>query len=60
MFNKAVAAYHSTIKFAHKCLMTQAMCNEAFNKRSFVFDSIPGKYKMKKCVTEIFVKIIFV
>ena len=45
MFNKAVAAYHSTIKFVHKCLMTQAMCNEAFNKRSFVFDSIPGWYK---------------
>ena len=42
MFNKADDIYHSTIKFVHKYLITQSMCDEAVNKFSFVSDSVPG------------------
>ena len=42
MFNKADDIYHSTIKFVHKYLITQSMCDEAVNKFSFVSDSAPG------------------
>ena len=41
MSDEAVDTYPSAIKFVPECHKTQEMCNKAFNRRFFVFDSIP-------------------
>ena len=45
MCDKAVNTYPSTIKFVRECLITQEMRDKAFNTYSFVFDSVPDRYK---------------
>ena len=58
MCDKTINTYPSTIKFVHEYFMTQKMCDKAV-RCFFIFNSIPDLYKLKKCVTELFLKILF-
>ena len=56
--NKTVDAYPFTIKFIPECFMTQEMCDKAVNRCfSYLIVSLID-IKLKKCVTELFLKII--
>ena len=59
MCDKAVSTYPSTIKFVPECVMTQKMCDKAVNSSFFVFNFILIDIKLKDCVTELFLKILF-
>ena len=45
MFDKAVIASPSTIKFVPERFMTEEMCEKAVNRCFFILDSIPDWYK---------------
>ena len=59
MCDKAVDTYPSTIKFAPDCHKTQDMCNKAVNSCFLDFILFLTNTKLKKCVTELFLKIFF-
>ena len=59
MFDKAVNTYPSTVKFVPECFMTQEMCNKAVNKCFLYFILFLINIKLKKCVTVLFLKILF-
>ena len=59
MCDKAVSTYPSTIKFVPECFMTQEMCDKAINRCFFYFIIFLINIKLKKCVTELFLKIVF-
>ena len=60
MCDKAVSTYPSTIKFVPECFMTQEMCGKAFNRCFFLyFILFLVGIKLKKCVTDLFLKIFF-
>ena len=56
MCDKAVNTYHSTLQFVPECYKTQEMCDKAVNRcfLAFIYIGI----KLKKCVRELFLKII--
>ena len=59
MCDKAVNTYRSTIEFVPEYFMTQEMCDKAVNRCFFVLGSIPNQYKTEKCLTVLFLKILF-
>ena len=59
MCDKAVSTYSSTIKCVTECLMTQEMCDKAVNRCFLYFILLLIDIKLKKCVTELFLKILF-
>ena len=59
MCNQAVDTYHYTIKFVSKCHKTQEMCIKAVNRCCLYLILFLIGTKLKKCVTELFLKILF-
>ena len=57
--DKAVNTYPSTIKFVSKCHKTREMRNKAVNRCLLYLILILIGIKLKKCVTELFLKILF-
>ena len=58
MCDKAVNTHPSTIKFVSKCFMTRGMCDKAINVFLYLILLLIDM-KLKKCVTELFLKILF-
>ena len=58
-YDKVVDTYPFTIKFVPKCLMTQEMCDKAVNRFYLYLILFLIDIKIKKCVTELFLKILF-
>ena len=56
---KAVDTYPSTIKFFTKCFMTQEMCDKVGNRCFLYLLLFLININFKKCVTELFLKILF-
>ena len=59
MCDKAVDTYPSTINFVSECFMTQEMCNKVVNSCFLYLILFLIGIKLKKCVTELFLKILF-
>ena len=59
MCDKAANTYPPTIKFVPKCFLTQEMCNKAVSRCFLYFTLFLINIKLKKCVTELLLKIIF-
>ena len=59
MCNKAVDTHSSTIKFVPECSMTQEMCDKAVNRYFLYLILFLIGIKLKKYVTELFIKILF-
>ena len=60
MCDKAFNTYPSTIKFVPECFMTQEMCDKAVNSCFFLYLILfQINIKLKKCVTEMFLKTLF-
>ena len=60
IWDKAIDTYPSIIKFVLECVMTQEMCNKAVNRCFFLyFILFLVGIKLKKCVAEMFLKILF-
>ena len=60
MYDKAVSTYPSTITFVPECIMAQDMCGKAVNRCFFLYLILfVINIKLKKCVTELFLKILF-
>ena len=59
MCDNAVNNYLSTIKFFPECFMTQEMCDKGVNRCFLYLILFLTSIKLKKCVTELFVKILF-
>ena len=57
--DKAVNTYPSTIKFVPECFMTQEMCDKAVNRYFLYLILFLINIKIKKSVTELFLKIFF-
>ena len=58
--HKAVNAYPSTIKRVPECFITKEVCDKAINKFNFLYLTLfLINIKLKKCVTELFLKILF-
>ena len=58
MCDKAVYTHPSTIKFAPDSYKTQEMCDKAIYRCLFVSHVLIGM-KLKECVKELFMKILF-
>ena len=58
MCDKAVDTYPSTIKYVPECFMTQEMCDKAVNSFFYSILFLIG-IKLKKCVIELFLMILF-
>ena len=56
MCDKAASTYASTIKFVPECFMTQKMCHKAVNRFFLYLILFLINIKLKKCVTELFLK----
>ena len=56
MCDKTVDTYPSTIKFVPECLMTQEMCDKAVNRCFLYLILFLINIKLKKCVSELFLK----
>ena len=60
MCDKAVYAYPSTTKFFPECYKDQEMCNKVAIRCFFLFFiSFLIDVKLKKCMTELFLRIFF-
>ena len=59
MCDNAVNTYLSTTKFVRECFMTQKMCNKAVNSYFFYLVLFLINIKLKKCVLELFLMILF-
>ena len=59
MCDKAVYTHPSTIKFAPDSYKTQEMCDKAIYRCLFVSDCVLIGMKLKECVKELFMKILF-
>ena len=60
MCDKVVGTYPSTIKFVPEYFMTQEMCGKAVNRCFFLYLFLfLVDIKLKKCVAELFLKILF-
>ena len=59
MCDKAVNAYPSTIKFVTECFMTQEMCDKAVHTCFLYFILFLINIRLKKCLIELFLKILF-
>ena len=60
MCDKAVNTYPYTIQFVPECVMTQEICHKAVNRFLCVcFFLFLINIKLKKCVTELFLMILF-
>ena len=59
MCDKAVYTHPSTIKFAPDSCKTQEMCDKAIYRCLFVSDYVLIGMKLKECVKELFMKILF-
>ena len=59
MCDKDVSIYPSTIKFVPECYKTQEMCDKAVNRCFLYLIQILIGIKLKKCVTELFLKTLF-
>ena len=58
--HKAVNAYPSTTKRVPECFITKEVCDKAINKCNFLYLTLLLiNIKLKKCVTELFLKILF-
>ena len=58
--DKTIDTHSSTIQFVIECYKTQQMFDEAFNKCFFLYLFIfLFGLKLKKCVAELFLKILF-
>ena len=60
MCDKAVSAYPSTIKLVSECLIIQEMYGKAVNRCFLYFIIFLINIKLKKCVAELFLKILFI
>ena len=56
---KAVDTYLSTIKFVPECFMTPEMCDKEVNRCFLYLILFLIDIKFKKCVTELFLRILF-
>ena len=59
MCDKGVNTHSSTIEFVLESCKTQKMCDKAFNNCFLTFFVFPIDIKLKNCVTELFLKILF-
>ena len=59
MCDKAVDTYLSAVKFVPECFMTREMCDKAVNRFFLYFILFLINRKLKKCVTVLFLKILF-
>ena len=59
MCDNAVDPYFSTIEYVLDVFKTQEMCDKSADKSPFVFDSVPGQYKIQECVIKLFLMILF-
>ena len=57
--NKAVDNYPHALEFVPECFMTQEMCDKAVYRCFLYFILFPIGIKLKKYVTELFLKILF-
>ena len=57
--DKAVNTYPCTIKFVPECVMTQEMYHKAVNRYFLCYFLFLINIKLKKCVTELFLMILF-
>ena len=55
----AVNTYPSTIKFVPECFMTQKCVNKVVNRCFLYLILFLINIKLKKCVTELFLRILF-
>ena len=58
MYDKAVDTYPPKTKFVPECFMTQEMCDKAVNRCFLYLILFLIEKKLKKCVTELFLKIL--
>ena len=59
MCDKAANTYPSKLKFVHECFMTQEMRDKAVNRCFSYLIQFLINIRLKKCVTELFLKILF-
>ena len=59
MRDKAVDTYPSTIKVVPGCFMAQEMCDKAVERCFLYLLLFMSSIKLKKCVEELFLKILF-
>ena len=59
MSDKTVNTYPSTIKFVPECFMTQKCVNKVVNRCFLYLILFLINIKLKKCVTELFLRILF-
>ena len=59
MSNKAVDTHPSTIKFVPECYKAQEMDDKAISRCFLYLILFLSGIKLKKCVTELFLKILF-
>ena len=57
MCNRAVNTYPSTVNFVPQCFMTQEMCDKEVNRYFLYLILLLINIHLKKCVTELFLKI---
>ena len=57
--DKVVNSYSSTTKFIPECVSTQELCDKAVNRYFLYLILFLISIKLKKCVTELFLKIVF-
>ena len=58
MCDKAVNNYPSTIKFVTECYKTQEICDKGVNRCFLCFILFSIDIRLKKCVTELFLKML--
>ena len=58
MCDKTVTTRISTIQSILQCYKTQKMCDKAVNRRFLYLFLFPNGIKLKKCVAELFLKIL--
>ena len=59
MFDKAIDTYLSTTTFVPECFGTQEMCDKTVDKYFLYLVLFLIDIQLKKCVTELFLKILF-
>ena len=59
MCNKAVDNYSHALEFVPECFITQEMYDKAANRCFLYLILFPIGIKLKKCVAELFLKIVF-
>ena len=57
-YNKAINTYHSTMQFVPECYRIQEMCDKAVNTCFLYLILFPIDIKLKKYLTELFLKIL--